>query len=410
MTSLKPGVAFTLHAILLVIVAFIYSNFYFNGLHWDVTFYFEKSLEFLSSEEDANKRLEYPLFALIPILLPHVFRSVANDFHAYKVIFMMQNVIWLCLSLYLAYRELERLKYRNITGRLIIMAAITLPFQVVFLRMDMFPAMLTLLSFLAFLHRRYFWSGVFLMLGIATKLYPVVLVPLFGMILLVWWDWKAIGRFVAGLLTPVIGIVLVWTGVLGKEPAGLLAFLAAHQERGIQVESLAATVVYLAHFLKGFPLKSAYVYGADHLVLFSTKAILEVLLTMYILLKFIFIVLSGAVFRDVSRKPDHRTTSLLAGYVTAAFLLFMLANKVFSPQYLIWLIPFLCFLRMPLLIGFLVIFLLSSLLFPFLYDQIREFAMPGLGLIILRNLLCVAMLITLCIPPVAWRKYYRRRS
>jgi hypothetical protein len=271
--------------------------------------------------------------------------------------------------------------------RLTLLVVIALPCQVLFLRMDMFPATLTFLAFLAFLHQRYVWAGVFLMLSVGTKLYPIVLIPVFGVVLLVWWNWKAIGKFTLGLLIPLVCILIVWKGILQKEPMGLVSFLSPHSERGIQIESIAASGVYLYSFYKDLDLKVKFSYGADHLVFQYTDAILQVLIGIFVLSKLVLIMMTGVVFRSVPQQTDRQSATLLATYVTAALMLFILANKVFSPQYLVWILPFVCFLKRRIQLGFVAIFTLSSVLFPFLYVEIAKLNMPEQGWLIFRNFL-----------------------
>lgn len=404
MGFLKPKVAFALYAVLLLITVLIYSRFNFGGNHWDIIFYFEKSIEFLGMKERAGTRLEYPVLAMVPLLIPHVFSSAQSDIGIYRMLFMFENVMWLLVLTYIVYRELIYFGYRSVLLRLVIFAAITIPCQVIFFRMDIFPALMTLIAFVTFLHHRYRWAGVFLALSVATKLYAVVLIPVFGMILLVWWNWKGLLKFVVGLALPFVSIVLLWGVIYGRPLEDLVAFIGPHQDRGIQVESVVATGLYAVRFFIDLPLKVKYIYGADHLVFFGSRGILEGLTIVYILLVSILILRVGYAFRRLPEDFNRDRVATLAAFTLASVFLFIVSNKVFSPQYLVWLIPFLCFLRMPLMIGFLFLFTLSSGLFPFFYHQIQILEPVTIGILILRNVLCCSIVVMLCIPARYWGK------
>ena len=105
---------------------------------------------------------------------------------------------------------------------------------------DFWPALISLLAVWLFSSKRYLAGGLVMAIGIGVKLYPILLVP--PLLVLAWRQGKVKPLF-TGLL-------------LGLLPLGLLSFylpwwrFAQFQaDRGLQVESLYASMLWLGHLL-----------------------------------------------------------------------------------------------------------------------------------------------------------------
>jgi hypothetical protein len=100
-------------------------------------------------------------------------------------------------------------------------------------------------------------------------------------------------------------------------------------------------------------------------------------------------------FRQERAARGAVTYASLAAYAVATLLAFIATNKVFSPQYLIWLLPFAPLLR-PRQAGlFLAICAITIVIFPFDYNLLLAMQLLPVLLLNLRNALVVALLVWL---------------
>ncbi|CAN5787720.1 hypothetical protein BH18ACT11_BH18ACT11_30460 [soil metagenome] len=180
---------------------------------------------------------------------------------------------------------------------------------------------------------------------------------------------------------------------------GLLESFTYQAGRGLQVESLAASVM--------IPLRSvgevAFEYGAFEVrgngVGFATS--LSPLLTLVLLAA------TGLVMYREYRRFGRPGAGDFPRHAAALILAFMLGSKVLSPQYMIWLLPL-----VPLSAGgaagaivcglFLVVCLLTTQVFPTHYADLLAFRYPGPELLLGRNLLLVVLwVMMLALPAMA---------
>ncbi|MGH3144391.1 MAG: glycosyltransferase 87 family protein, partial [Rubrobacter sp.] len=171
--------------------------------------------------------------------------------------------------------------------------------------------------------------------------------------------------------------------ILGR--GRFLQSLAYHADRGLQVESLAASVLMVLGRVEGI----AFEYGA-----FEVRGS-GVDLAVALSLPVTGVVLALTV---LAMYRGHRAGELRGDafprYAAALILAFMLGSKVLSPQYMIWLLPL-----VPLSFGgrtgagisvvFLAVCLATTLIFPTHYADLLNARYPGPELLLGRNLLLV---------------------
>ncbi len=97
----------------------------------------------------------------------------------------------------------------------------------------------------------------------------------------------------------------------------------------------------------------------------------------------------------------------LINFLLATLLLVMLANKVLSPQYVAWLLPFGALLPWRKTALLLAICLLTTTVYPLLFDDLRRIQPLAVDILNVRNLLLLGMFIWLVIPS---RDKVRRRT
>jgi len=368
----------------------------------DLSIYYQDSLQLLRGQFPYRDfALEYPPLALLAFALPRLvtFGQPLN-FIGYVWLFMLENAIFSTLiALTIAHVRGPQAAGPALAlyAILVVVSAPLLPW-----RYDLFPALLTILALVCLLRQRPGWAGIWLGLGVAAKLYPIVLLLVFGAYYLAGKNRPALIRLALGsagaLAVTLLPFVLV-------APGSLLSFLRYHQLRGLQLESLPAGVIVLMHALGKAPAQLEFNYGALHVASPLAETVLS-------WLPIAFVVIFGAVlasclarFRQEQIESGQLSSESLVAYSVAALLAFIITNKVFSPQYLIWLLPFAPLLRLRQAIGLLVICAITILLFPFGYNHLLSMELLPVLLLNLRNLLTVALLIWLMLDrmPSSWR-------
>ena len=199
--------------------------------------------------------------------------------------------------------------------------------SVVLSRFDLWPAALTVLALAAALRRYWAVSAVVIGTAFAAKLWPAVLIPLVA----IWIARREGGRAAARWLGIAAGTSAAWfLPFVLLSPGGVAHSFHAQFARPLQIESLGASLLITWHHVIGTPLYVESSYGSQNLIGPGTHAIAIVTSVVGVLaLAAIYV----AFARGTSEVGDLLRYAVAAVAVTLAF------GKVFSPQFLIWLIP-----------------------------------------------------------------------
>ncbi|MFN2628600.1 MAG: glycosyltransferase 87 family protein, partial [Gaiellaceae bacterium] len=199
--------------------------------------------------------------------------------------------------------------------------------SIVLSRFDLWPAALTVGALAALLSGRDRLGAVVLGAAVAAKLYPVVLVPL-GLA----WIWRRRGGRAAaawlGLLAVVLAAIFLPFAVVS--PGGLEHSFGTQLGRPLQVESLGAALLVAAHHISGFALHPHSDHGSQNLEGTAAAWVGGVSTGLQL-------ALLGSVWAAFARGPARPERLVTAA--AAAVGAFVAFGKVFSPQFLIWLIP-----------------------------------------------------------------------
>lgn len=336
--------------------------------------------------------VEYPPLALVPILLPQLMNLITSfSFIGYLFFFTVQSllIVYGIGVLIFKLTEIQNLPKSPLKTALLygFLVVGNLPFLL--WRYDAFPTFLTLLALWLTLTRRPALAGIALGFGIAAKLYPVLLIPSF---VIYYWVQKqnflAI-KFLSGATIAPLAIFLLFSPV-GLE--NLSYFLSYHQFRGIQIESLASGLLLIGHLLQWIRLEVVLNYGAFHLQHPWGEAVIR---------GFIFAFLIGYVAIGISyfkqanfleKRSIHLLNQSLIIYILITLLLFILTNKVFSPQYLVWLLPFVVLLPDKYIALFAALSLITFLIYPASYGWLIGLNPVSVLLLNCRNFLAVGLL------------------
>ncbi|TMC06293.1 MAG: DUF2029 domain-containing protein [Chloroflexi bacterium] len=203
-------------------------------------------------------------------------------------------------------------------------------------RYDLVPAFVTVLALWAARRRRFGPAYALLAVGVLLKLYPALFVPLVAME-----QWRALGgvplrtrpprAVVAGVglfcLLTAAGFAVAFL----VNPAGWLGPFSYNAGRPIQLESVPATLLWLSGLL-GFPTGPDKSFGSTNLVgQLSTP--ISLLADLALVAGLVWVYLRQAAGR-------LELTAAFAG----CLLVVIATGRVLSPQYLIWVLPFLAIL------------------------------------------------------------------
>jgi len=259
-------------------------------------------------------------------------------------------------------------------------------------RFDLIPSALTLIAVILGDRKRWNWAFAFLALAVLYKYYPVVLLIPFLVVQLrdsefawkSWKRWQPLGIFV------LLSVVVMGTSLLLSVQGTISPFLYLGN-RPVQVESLAAVFAWLNTTLFSHTAQYVYTFGslnieASGASVFSTvTTLLELVGVLYVF---------WLLWR---RRLDLAACCLLI------LLLIIVTGKVFSPQYLIWVIPMVAYVGASKRSWVALWFLIGTctmIIYPFLYTRIHHIeAIPTIWsffpLVTVRNFLLAGFTIYL---------------
>lgn len=379
----------------------------------DVAIYFRYARRALNGELPYRDYLvEYPPFSLPFFIVPGFLCYILGNFslQTYSIAFHTQCFLLTLLTLWLVSKLYLKLypdtNWQKAAWRLGLFSfgcvAISL---YLFQRYDIAASCLTFGAVYLFMQKRPIAAGFMLGLATACKLYPAILLPLF---LLYFWYYHAKPEqpFSLSIFKPSVapalkiiagfssGVLLVALPFYLASPSGFLKFLSYHGERGLELESIFAGLVVFASYLGIAPaitMVEAAALGlaspwVKPLASFSTLLTLGGLAVFYLWFwrKFARLRLYSA-SKDKESQFVKQSQFLLEAS-SVLLLWFILANKVLSPQYMIWLLPLAVFWRGKLKIGlFLAVLPLSVIPFPFLVDGLISLDPLPYILLLVRN-------------------------
>jgi len=194
---------------------------------------------------------------------------------------------------------------------------------------DAWPALLTVLALWLFLRGRELPGFVVLGLAISAKVYPLVLVPLACAYV---WRRDGARRVAYGLAAMVAVAAVVVAPFAAYAPHGVFESFRSQAERGLQVESIGASLLLLLDRLGLYDATVVRTTGVAgrNLVGGAADAVAAASLVLEALAV-------AAVWLLYARVREARANLPVA--FAAAVAGFIAFTKVFSPQYMVWLVP-----------------------------------------------------------------------
>ena len=336
---------------------------------------------------------EYPPLALAPFTLT-LFPTGAGPFVAFGL-WMGGVAALIYLMLVQGWSRRAAISF----GVYLLLGAVSVALS----RYDLVPVAFTVAAWLAAERKRFTLAYALLAVGVLLKLYPLFLFPVFA---IAHWrslqspedgdskapsvsGWRSLWRVALSLSGPLAGMLVAFGIVAWRDPQGALSAITFAQSRLIEVESIPATLLWAGTAL-GFPAYRVFSYAYNYsgaldapLGLGSSVALALGLLWVY-----------WRVARGALKLPQA---------ILAALCVVLIASKVLSAQYLLWILPFVAVVyELDLL--WLAICVLTTLEYPILASNLaptwKETYDPlFLGVLALRNVLLVIATIRVIIQP-----------
>jgi uncharacterized membrane protein len=264
---------------------------------------------------------------------------------------------------------------------------------------DAWPALLSVLTLWLILRERELLAFGVLGIAISAKVYPLVLVPL-----AVVFVWRRAGHRRAAVAVGVLvaAAALVLAPFLAYAPHGVFESFRSQATRGLQIESLGASLLlaldrlglYDAHVVETTGVAGRNLAGG------AADAVAAVLLALEALAV-------AAVWALYARARDPRERLPLAFAASVAG--FLAFTKVFSPQYLVWLLPLVIAAGSTVAIALAAAAVVLAQVWFFHYGALFRLEWP-VWLLLARDLAMVALYAVLAVALARWKIRIPSRS
>jgi len=324
--------------------------------------------------------MEYPPGALAVFLPPAAFGS-SHYIDAFKCLMALCGVA----TLFLVATLLVRLgvSATRLWAGVLLFALSPLALGPISLNTyDAWPALLTVAALSLLLAGRDVAAFALLGAAFAAKVYPVVLIPPAAIFV-----WRLRGRALAlrGLAAFVAVAVLFLVPFVVLAPHGLAESFRAQAARSLQVESLAGSLLAAADRTGVY--SATVVHRTGHAISYDLVGSLpETLAVLSSIAQALAVITVAWLF--LRGRDDPRRLALAFAAAIAGFLAF---TRFFSPQYLVWLLPFVPLLEPAAWVVTATALVLAQVWF-FHYRDV--FALGGyVWLVLIRDLLVVALFV-----------------
>ncbi len=333
--------------------------------------------------------IEYPVLSVPVFLLPRVFGASVG---AYRVAFAAEMLGWNALIVGLLARWVGSTEGDAAVARRL--GWYTLFFlslcPMILVRFDLAPTALGFAAAMAWGRGRNRFGGFLAGAGFLMKLFPgVVAVPAFVVEVSRWRTTRGRGVLAFGG-TILVGVAL-WL-ILGG--AGVARSFSYHMERGLEIGSLYSGASIALAKATGAEVSTHFNHSSTELIAPWSAPLARLALP-----------IQGAALLLVMWRVVRSGGQDPLRFAGAAVLAFLLFGKVLSPQYLIWLLPFVAAWNGPT--GrwarpvFLGSCLLTTLIYPWGSDRLVSFDLLAVAALNGRNLLLLFLYGLLVFGPVA---------
>lgn len=362
--------------------------------------YFDQSLARAGHHGWGHVLVEYPLPGVVVLAVPWLVAHLAGHASWY-----FQAFVTMMLLVDASYVVLLRRRAGTWTSPPVLVWLVALPLfgPTAYARFDLVPGVLLGVSVLLLVTRP---RVAALAAGLATgvKLWPALVLPALAA--------RTRERRAVVTTVALVGALLVSAGIALSGWSRLLSPLLWQQHRGLQIESVPATPSMLAWSLARHGLAVA---PSRFNALEVSGPGVSTALTVVSLAGVVLLLAVAALSWRAWRTGPHLEVETVAWVCLAAVSGFVVTSKVFSPQYLLWLLPVATAAlasgrarRGPLLrwtILLVLVCALTQMVFPLLYPSLIDHDQASFRSAVL---LAVRNALTVLLTLLAWREAWRR--
>jgi hypothetical protein len=350
---------------------------------------------------------EYPPLGFLAIVLPFVLwiPGVTNG-ATYAALLALENVIVVALTaaclVWLARRGWSaHSPWKTVALYLMLVGAT----PILFWRFDAFAALFSTLGLMAFASSRFAVTGLAVAAGALTKLYTVTMLPVLALESVIERNWRAVFGLLSGSVGPIaVSLAITFAGAGWSAPS----FFGYYATQGVQLESVPASIVLIAHVCCGTPAVAYQGVGAWQL----ESPLIDELSWLWPLLAVICIAAlcmsAVASFRSERHVWGSVRPQTYVEHLVAAILVAMLSYRLLSPQYIVWLLPLAALLATHRTMLVLAVSALTLSVYPFGYEALVNLQPDGIFALALRNALLAGLFIWL-VGPGVWLAATGRR-
>lgn len=343
--------------------------------------------------------IEYPPASLLSFVLPALLSRSLDGFAA---VFAAEMSLFLVASLALVALAARALGRSPFASALVFAAAAVILYPVSTVRYDPFATLTLAAAAWSAAAARPLVGYAALGLGAAAKLVPVLAIPA----LAVCWMDRDSGTLRSLIRREAPAIIIVFGGVVGfffgaallVGGAGFVQSFAYHSERGLQLESVWTSALMALGWVRDI----SFEFGAFDVS--GRGAGLASALSLPVTLALLGVT-ALVMYRE--RQAGRLSRADFPRYAAAFLLAFMIASKVLSPQYMLWLLPLVPLAAAGISgIGVAAIFLIvcwtTTQIYPNHYGQLMDLDSGAVAMLIVRNLLLIMLWALMLVLPTAY--------
>ena len=336
---------------------------------------------------------EYPPLALLSFVLPAL---VSRRDLVYGLAFAVEMLLldFLILKLLAVLDRCLKIPHeRTLTVYTLFVFAVG---PIIISRYDILPAALTLAAIASFVTNLNALAFALVALGVTAKVYPIIIAPLMVIYLLRDLNMK---KLIWGSISFITTLLVLNLPFYLASPENFIGFLTYHAERGLHSESTYASWLLISKLLGLTDVTGVFSYGSWNLASPLADKLAKLSFPFSAILLF---VLYAVYAWKLWKSPRNNLMSSenardFVRFSTLSVAIFIASSKVFSVQYLIWLMPLIPLTEAKqttvMWFIFAVIGIMTQFIYPYNYLNFESFLTPYVLVIIFRNILFVALTI-----------------